>query len=122
MKHIKTYENYNEKPKVGDYILANIKNSIPIAHYGEYQEFINNSIGKIIEISYDHSEKEYYLTVKYENIPKNIEFLFHSYLEAGNISYNGERITTSIFMNDIVFYSNNKEEVQKILDAKKYNL
>lgn len=104
MKHIKIYEKYKEKPEVGDYILTNyffIGMNRSWAY--EYKEFIHNNIGQIKKI-------EKTITVKYTNIPQNILRFFD-----GN---NAIQINYS----DIIYFSKNKEDIEEILTAKKYNL
>ena len=49
MKHIKLYQNY-KGPKIGDYVLVNTD-----FNGNEYQNFVNNNVGKIKNIKHSRS-------------------------------------------------------------------
>ena len=108
----KIYEAINQgKPKVGDYVILNysetntndIKKSL----------FIDNSVGKIFR------KEEEFFYVRYYNIPEEIlkDFKYSDYSD-------GIRVGNSVFIHtdDILYWSEDKEELEVILTAKKYNL
>jgi len=81
MKHLKIYEDYEESDiKIGNYVVLNIKKE-DIIWYGQSNdkkkkivEFTNNTIGEIVNIKEGYYEKE--ITVKYNDIPFDIDFYF----------------------------------------------
>lgn len=111
MKHIKLYENFNELPEIGDYVLVDITDANK-----EYQNFINDNIGRIIFIN---NPDDWILYLEYENIPKNIRHMFsHSAPGKQNLT----SYVTVLHVNDIKHFSKNKENLEAILASKKYNL
>jgi len=118
MKYLKTFEELNiGNPKVGDYVLMKSKN-----HPNSIASFIDNSIGQLKKIdSYkginrggvyygnDDEVTTYGYTVEYENIPYKIKYFFTE--------------STRIFDDtQLVGFSKNKEDIEVLLNAKKYNL
>lgn len=101
----KIFEN-NKKvmlPHIGDYVVCNIIDNFDT----EFQNFTKNSIGKIIDY------KGVYCC-EYENIPEKIDKFFGEYKD-------GTKFITAL-SNEIIFYSENKEDVERYLKAKKYNI
>ena len=96
MKYLKTYES-SISYSVGDYVIIQTEN-IP--------DFIENNIGQIIKIA-NYNE----ISVKYENIP----IKYKSYYFTDN---NERRFVNS----QILHCSKNKEDLEHILTANKYNL
>jgi len=105
MKHLKAYEDMNTgEPEIGDYVIINTERYLkqPLS------DFINNNIGKI------RWKEGGSIDVKYFNIPKEIKRYFNDnpvvdYIRKFPVS----RVT---------HWSKNKEELEEILTAKKYNL
>ena len=109
MKYIKTYEEIQIEPQIGDYVIAL-----------DYQEsdlnvFLNNSIGKIISRysiangKIDKHGNDY--LISYENIPGNILVYFHWYND-----------TRPFLRCEIQHFSHNKEDLETFIIANKYNL
>jgi len=108
MKYLKRFENINT-PQVGDYVIASLKTDKDIGI------FIANNIGQIVAISENDINKLY--TVKFFNIEKDIEKFFFTEPEYG------EYMTLMFFYKyEILAFSKNKEELETILNANKYNL
>jgi len=115
MKYIKTYENikYRYEPKIGDYVVCHEKlldvNNNPMC--GDIYDFTSNNIG---EISFGRHENDdgitYDYRVKYDNIPESLLINF------------GEYYDRPMDRNEIVAWSDNKEDLEEFLSAKKYNL
>jgi hypothetical protein len=99
---IKIFEEYNNKPEVGDYVLINYK----IKYDKDFESFINNNIGKLFEVDFKFNEIE----VEYENVPENIKKIWF---------YNN---TVVFNISDIVEYGKTIEELELKLASKKYNL
>lgn len=109
MKYIKTFEKINvNKPKAGDYVICG-------GEYSSNMNFINhikNSIGLVTSIDKNSYEKLFIIKYDYDYNQFDLE-----------IEYNENKMdlyTTRI--NDIKYWSKNKEELELILAANKYNL
>jgi hypothetical protein len=94
----KIFEN-NKEPQIGDYVVCNIIDNFD----ADFQNFIKYNIGKIIDYV-----GVYYC--EYENIPEKIDKFF-----------DGTNFITAL-SNEIIFYSENKKDVETYLKAKKYNI
>ena len=109
MKYIKTYENIDSEPKIGDYVICIDKGQDD----EEFIDFLSNNIGKIVSIgiklyiSYDY-------VVQYEYIPEEIAYYFHT--------YNKNKNSRPMNINEIIEFSENKKDLEMYIDAKKYNL
>src|ERR1035437_7539414 len=98
---IKLFEEYNSKPEVGDYVIIDFKNNFN----KEFYYFINNTIGLIDYIIPESG----IVGVKYENIPKVLEYWFSDSVGMFNLT-------------SILEYDKNREKLELIISAKKYNL
>ena len=113
MKYIKKFENIeNTTPEVGDCVLINIDT---IIIKGKIRDFVNNTIGEIIDIRLkieDEFDNESLgdLRVKYSNVPKDIQSWF----------FNGNIRTFNI--NQMIEFGKTKEELELKIMSKKYNL
>jgi len=108
MKHLKQFEATENNPIVGDYVIMNIK-KMKYFHSDLDEllnEYINNSIGKIYDI-YNGG-----VFVKYNKIPSNLKKLFYDGVDNDMLRFE---------MNDILYFGD-KNEMEKILSAKKFNL
>jgi hypothetical protein len=102
--NFKIFEHLNFLPKVDDYILINIKTKeLPIF----FNEFINNTIGRVSEIFKGNSSQ---LVVKYLNIPDNCRDFFEN---------DGNKIMNT---RDIVCWSEKKEDIEIYINTNKYNI
>jgi len=106
MKYLKKFENINE-PKIGDYVICvNYENT----DLKILDDFLSSNIGKIVRDKTNVEKFKY--SIKFENIPKNLK----GFTENGV----GDEI---IFRSDeIAHFSKNKEDLEHIIDANKYNL
>ena len=107
MKHIKLYQNY-KGPKIGDYVLVNTD-----FNGNEYQNFVNNNVGKIKNIKHSKSD-ERLATIEYKNIPASILYRFDGYDLSKNV--------TQIVFDDIIEWSKTRKDMQVMLTGKKFNL
>jgi len=108
MRYIKTYEEIDYGPEVGDYVVCKDNLLIDDRDYN-YINFLANNIGKLDSIKI--GAKKLYYFVTYENVPDNID---KDYFVKG--------YTISIDRKEIVFYSKNMENCETYLAANKYNL
>jgi len=104
MKHLDTFK---ERPKlepiVGNYVLCEEKSD----RNPELRNFIKNNIGKII--NFDGGKSSLY-TIEYENIPNNLKIA----------SFTAD--TRLMDRDEIIHFSRDKNFLQTLLDANKYNL
>lgn len=118
MKYIITYEKlksmdnyknmtYNDAPNVDDFVICKMKDVVTDSDETiKFKYFINNNIGQIILIN------NHRIIIKYENIPNEISSYF---------GYsNGD--ATYVYLHDIKYYSNKKDDLEPIIQSKKYNL
>ena len=107
MKYIKKYESLNlHEPKIGDYVIVNIDTD-----YTEIKNYLSDKIGIIKEMGEWRAED--YIIEFEEYFPEN----FWEFLE---ITSNSKIMT--IYKKEIKYWSDNKQELQKLLFLNKYNL
>jgi hypothetical protein len=94
MKYIKKYE--NDRIDDGDYIIVDPKNEI----YMNWKEFVKNNVGKIISSYYVDRHLIYIVD-------------FDSGIGDGHRRYSSR---------EIIAHSKNKNELETILSANKYNI
>jgi hypothetical protein len=110
----KIFENMNDgEPKRFDYVIVNPQNP-RMSEYPELLKFLTETIGKIISRMWTDS-----YCIIYENIPDEIMYYFeHLISVCDSDSYYYKYFERE----EIEFWSEDKEELEKVLDAKKYNL
>jgi len=111
MKYIKTFEDLNTEPKIGDYVLMNsTMNNINL------NKFLADNIGKILNIDYNNDYTS--IEVEYEDIPSDIQYLFG--FNTNNLQIGkGFR---DFLLSSIIDKSENKEDLKYKIDAKKFNI
>jgi len=112
MKYLKRFENINNNPEIGDYIIIDKLNNILGPSYDDIFYFLNNNIGKVVGFGNVYNGKG--IKIKFFNIPKNL-----------NTHFNPDHI--KIFpMNSILAFGKNKETVKEEAEIqrniKKFNL
>ena len=95
--NFKIFENVSILPKIGDYVLIKLDKSAD----KNLKDFYNNHIGRI------------------ENLEGGgYTIIFDDYL-----TYNSKKFSTSNkSINNFEYWSSNKEELEAIMSARKYNL
>jgi len=111
MKHIKEYENLNNnEPEEGDYVICK---DIFISGYRMSKKlldlFLSNNIGRIERINININR--YYIV--YDNIPEGCKNSFMTY-------HNFQ--VRDFFRKEIKYWSKDREDLEVILQANKYNL
>ena len=101
MKHIKLFEDLQNIPEVGDYVIANSKYTDE-----DSQNFFLNNIGKVIR-NREIDELKRFVEVEYNNVPKNILVDNNNWL---------------FLLDEILYWSKDKNELETLLASKKYNL
>jgi len=116
MKYIKLFEEFEESDdrlkvkniEIGDYLLINITGS---THFGDVvKNFINNNIGQLIST---HNSN---IKIGYDNVPKSIDHWFYF-----DTNYN-KFIMTHFTNDEIMAFSKTKNQLEKILIVKKFNI
>jgi hypothetical protein len=105
MKYIKQYEE-NTEPQIGDYAI--VKDSV-VTINDAFADFLSENIGEIVDNKYSY---RYPFLVQFENIPDNLKIEF-SVLNGYEREFN---------RNEIIAFSPNKEDLELIISANKYNL
>ena len=116
MKYLKTYEYKRTEPCINDYVICNISYKNANNDYADkISNFINNNIGKILEIDYIYGPNFYH--VYYQNVPKEI---------TGAFGWKQKFDFSDDYMNfnqtQIIYHSTSKEDLEPYINAIKYNL
>lgn len=113
MKYIKTYEDLNDEPQIGDYVVCSEEGKEDILpednSYGVY-EFTSNNVGQYVK--YRGSVQHFKYLIKYEDLPEELRWSF----------YDDEENCRRMAKKEILFWSKDKEACEAYLAAKKYNL
>jgi len=103
------YEKMNvNDPEVGDYVIAESNDFLT-----DLNEFTKNRIGKLYNIFKPLYADDLSYTIIYDNIPKELDFYKFKIYDEEAISLNIE---------DIKYWSKNKEDLEKVLMTNKYNI
>lgn len=103
MKYLKRFEVVHEMPKIGDYVICREVGASP-----DLEQFVNNNIGKIFSINL---RDKYPFEIEYsEKVPENISSKF----------IDGH--TRQMDATEIIYWSDDKKELEMILNSRKYNL
>lgn len=111
MKHLKIYENYNEI-EIGDYVICESGKSNYNIQFKKLNDFIRNKIGKLIDIDNKSIPGSIYYIVEYDNIPDNIS----------NFKRSRNESAFTMHKIDIINYSKDKNELESIINANKFNI
>ena len=109
MKHLKIYESYNA-PDLGDYAICDIYPGGGFEPFKDLKDFLSNNIGIIIR--YPIYKDDNYI-ISYNNLPKSLEL----YLTTTKNDKGFE-----ISRDEIKYYSKDKNKLETILQANKFNL
>jgi hypothetical protein len=116
MKHLKSFENINNILQIGDYVIC----SENVVSNKNSKEFIKSNIGRYIKyLSYGKDiVLNYRYVIEYEDVP--IE------LRRGSYDFDWESGSNHLCIRstreDILFFSDKKEDIEFFLTSKKYNL
>lgn len=95
------------EPTIGNYVICEEESDAP-----PVMDFIRDNIGKFIRL--DEKSEETYCVIQYDNIPPDIRLPYFSYYSSNNLR--------PMLRSEILFWSDNKEDLEIILNSKKYNL
>jgi hypothetical protein len=98
-----------DEPEIGDYVYC--EEPYEWAHNYDLLDFLNNNIGRIIDIEkYRKHDKKLYM-VTFDNIPNKLIKHFPFKIE-----------TRAYYIECIKIWSKNREEVETYITSKKYNI
>jgi len=101
MKHLKTYENTQDEPQIGDYVRCDERLSSPS------RKFTLNKIGQYLR---RHTFATAQFLIQYENVPEHLMKIFT------------EDNCRNMTRDEIIFFSPNKKDCEIYIDVNKYNL
>lgn len=124
MRYIKTYEASKErdisKPRVGDYVLINIKYNGDDEDMISYSTFINNNIGRIFRINKAQFVNEMSeVCVEYNNITPEVREWFN-YINDNK--YDDTKGWRQFSLGRIKELASTKKELKLKIQTDKYNL
>lgn len=123
MKYIKLYENIEEDPQIGDYVIMKDRLPALLVNDSTIQLqlliFIKNNIGKIIDI-FDQDNVNYVI-VEYDNIPDDIPDEMYDVFTTDFPTHLKQNLL--IFnLKHIKMFDKDKENLEARMSANKYNL
>jgi len=120
MKYIKTFENIQKEPKVGDYVLCEDSDNEDVIELSDWNEYIRTHIGKVIQIKPGTDLRSKIYVVKYKDVPNYIQKHFHYMMDdEGNFIYHDRR---GFYIEEIKFCSPSKKKVELMMKANKFNI
>lgn len=105
----KIFETISTQPNLGDYVIIDGADK-----YDEFNDFVKNNVGRIIKVGREHGGNGKVFTVKFENIPERL-----TYQKLNFFYTDGTRKCTA---QHFKYWSDNKEELESLISAEKYNL
>ena len=114
MKHIKTFENHIDRPEVGDYVICEVTDDYTDEQF-KIDDFLNNNIGILVKIRTNEYDVQFEKSMEYSDW-NDLSRSFQDNLEEGY-----ENIA-SFYVDEIIFWSKDKEDLLDKLREKKYNL
>ena len=112
MKHIKTYENITVLPKLGDYVICYEKVDHDL--HVKFAKFLSKNIGRIVSTNVTSvNGVNYNYLIQYNKIPEILNTYFDEYDKPNSRPMN---------IDEIIEFSENKEDLKAYMAAKKYNL
>jgi hypothetical protein len=123
MRYLKTFEEENIEPNIGDYILMiskKWKGRDEYKEYDDYIDFVNNNLG-VITHSINNFATMVYL-VKYDNMPYKIDDWLKTHGSRDKLFKVNQKNTIRITKHDNFISSDNLEDFEHIIAANKYNL
>jgi len=114
MKYFKRFEDIKVEPKVGDYVVCEDKSVDFDKTYENdaiFDYFLSSNIGVIKDIRTNESVAYPYI-VNFEFLPKNLKHMT-------NTGTGSDIVFKRV---EIIYFSENKEDLEHIINSNKYNL
>ena len=123
MKYIKTFENLNGEPKIGDYVICKEDFSIfvDVDDDVDFLYFLNNNIGQCVNIIKTQLNYNNFI-IKYDNIPPKLKKYFTFDDKTGKKTIYKMTNCRRMSENEIFVFSPDKEYLETIIATNKYNL
>jgi len=104
MKHIKEFENLNNNELgINDYVICK--------ETGSLNEFLSLNIGQVIQV--DKYDRTLYV-IEYKNVPEFLSYRFLCPIK--------DKFLRNMYKYEIKYWSKDREDLEAIIEAKKYNL
>lgn len=117
MKHLKAFEEINiSNPHTGDYVICYSDSSRMIE--SNINLFLSNNIGKVFSVD-DYNNQ---IDVTYENIPDKLLNFFEGKRKISSSEENKSTYIITLGQSTIKHLSNDKQELEVILNTKKFNI
>jgi len=120
MKYLKTYEDLDNNPEIGDYVIC--EEADDINDILELADFEKNNIGRVVDYrtvdntnpTFDSISTFFNIFVQYKNVPNEIYDDFDYHKRIANCRIFSKK--------EIKYCSKNKEDLEIILQANKFNI
>lgn len=121
MKYLKSFENTNSKPILGDwvYIEIDIDNFDWVKNSKKLIDFFSTNIGQVKKINPVNNR---YLVEFFPKNDKEKKLLDVYSKENDYDEFVDPKYSYDFFSEEIEYFSSNKEDVERYIQAKKYNL
>jgi hypothetical protein len=112
----KIFEGIKRQPRRKDYVIVDLSFPDTRSFPDKVKDFLENNIGQIVDIA-ARSYLKY--KIKYENVPESLlgGFIFKRDVDKGT-----NNAICVLDEDSFLSYSKNKEDIELILNSKKYNL
>jgi len=116
MKYLKTFENIKKSLNLGDYVICEEipSNGLEKRNFKDVIEFERYNIGKYVKSINGNGKFKY--AIYYDNIPQKFKDKF--FMREGDI----DKYCRVMSRKEIIFNSKNKEELEAIINANKFNI
>jgi hypothetical protein len=115
MRYLKTYEAINDNLQIGDYVICKTDTGDE-----KIIDFIENNVGQYVR--YITNNKEVVDNFRYVIEYENVSFELSNYSYTFSYERDIPNICMRVDRDEIIKYSKNKEELETIINANKYNL
>ena len=116
MKYIKRFEELNNEPELGDYVICSEFPENDYDTYYEIDKFLTNNVGRYVKnVEDDDLVEDYFYIIEYENVP---DYLFLYFPEEKGVKNRCRRLNRK----SIIDFSKDKEELEAKISAKRYNI
>jgi hypothetical protein len=116
MKYIKHFENTKNKLNLGDYVICEeiASSGYEKQLFKDVIEFEKNRIGKYVK--YDNNNGDFKYTIYYDDIPQKFKDKYFMK------EYDIDKYCRPMSRKEIIYNSKNKEDLEAIINANKFNI
>jgi hypothetical protein len=113
MKILKFSESLKNSPVIGDYVIC--KTNEQDYDQASMKIFLENNIGKVVKIYHGYFPTSSNYIIEYNNVPKKLKHRFTIISQFPNC-------VKTFFLDEILYWDNDKEKIEAMINANKYNL